>query len=265
MQGFRIDRLSQSMKLNRICLALITMSGVVRSQSTLPTTMPTIAKSERADVAAMKLRDGKPDEQFLKMHESFLARGKSSQIGVLFLGDSITNGWFWGNNREIWNDHFGKYNPANFGIGADLTQHVLWRIDHGELDGIHPKVVVLLIGTNNIGYADDEIVAGVEKIAAEIHEKLPDAKLLLMGIFPRGADPKIPEIARVRAKIKTVNAPLAKLDDGNKTRFLDIGDQFLSSDGSISKSIMPDALHPNYDGYKIWADAMQPLLDEMMN
>jgi beta-glucosidase len=177
---------------------------------------------------------------------------------VLFLGDSITHRWL--GSPDIWQKYYGRYDPADFGIEGDRTEHVLWRIAGGELDGIHPKVVVLLIGTNNIGYPVDDIVKGDTKVVSEIHSRLPDTKVLLLGIFPRGADPADP----VRAKIKDVNAALAKLDDGGKTRFLDFGDRFLETDGSISKEMMPDALHPAPKGYQIWAGAMQPLLDEMM-
>ena len=220
---------------------------------------------EPADVAAPKLGpDGKMDAKFAQRHAAFLARDKQGNIGLVFLGDSITEGWFWGNNSEIWDAHFGKYNPVDFGIGGDKTQHVLWRIDNGELDGISPKVLVLLIGTNNIGYPAADILRGDEKIVAEIHQKLPQTRLLLLAIFPRGADPTDPHVIEMRQKIKTVNAGLAQLDDGNMTRYLDIGDKFLAPDGSIPKDIMPDALHPNHAGFEIWADAMQPLLDEMM-
>lgn len=194
---------------------------------------------------------------FIAAHESFLKRGKQP-IGILFLGDSITAGW--GRAKPVWDEHYGKHDPANFGIGGDRTQHVLWRIANGELDGIHPKVLVLMIGTNNIGYPPDQIIKGDLKIVEEIHKKLPDTKLLLLGIFPRGAEPNNP----ARAKIKTVNAALAKLDDGKKTRYLDIGNKFLDASGNLPKEIMPDFLHPNAEGYKIWADAMQPLLDEML-
>ncbi|BCM90674.1 hypothetical protein IAD21_02531 [Abditibacteriota bacterium] len=214
---------------------------------------------EKADVASPKYGDeDKIQAGFLAQHESFLKRGTAGPIGVLFLGDSITAGW--GRAKDVWQQHFGAYDPANFGIGGDKTQHVLWRIDNGELDGIAPKVVVLMIGTNNIGSSAEEIIRGDTKIVDEIHQKLPNTKLLLLGIFPRAAEATNP----MRAKIKEVNTELAKLDDGNKTRYLDIGDKFLETDGSLSKDIMPDYLHPNPKGYQIWADAIQPLLDEMM-
>lgn len=196
---------------------------------------------------------------FLKYHESFLKRGKEGPIGVLFLGDSITAGWKW-NGKEVWAKNFEKYQSANFGIGGDRTQHVLWRIENGELDGINPKVVVLMIGTNNIGNEVEEIVKGDTKIVSEIHRRLPNTKVLLLGIFPRNPGASNP----FRTKIKAVNTELAKLDDGNKTRFLDIGDKFLAPDGTIPRENMYDLLHLTPAGYQIWADAINPVLEEMM-
>lgn len=212
----------------------------------------------------MKLgKDGKPNSGFLSQHESFLKRGKEGPIGVLFLGDSITAGWN-GSGKQVWAKTYGTMQAANFGIGGDRTQHVLWRIANGELDGISPKVLVLMIGTNNIGNSAEDILKGDEKIISEIHAKLPTTKLLLLGIFPRGADPKDPKVKGMREKIAIVNQSLAKLDDGKLTRYLDIGPKFLDGEGVLAKEIMPDALHPNGKGYEIWAEAMQPLLQEMM-
>jgi beta-glucosidase len=198
------------------------------------------------------------------MHESFLQRRSEGPIGVLFLGDSIME--LWGSNgKEVWAHYYAKLNAANFGISGDQTQHVLWRIDHGELDGIAPKVVVLMIGTNNLTrYPVEAVVKADTLIVQEIHEKLPNTKVLLLGIFPRGPDPKIHSTEFYRAKIKLVNAQLAKLDDGNKTRFLDIGNKFLNDDGTLPRPIMPDFLHPSAAGYQLWADAMAPLLNEML-
>ena len=217
------------------------------------------------DVAAPKMMNGQIQPRFQMMHESFLKRGKEGPIGVLFLGDSITEGWNkQGQTSTTYEEHYGMYQPANFGIGGDQTQHVLWRIENGELDGIHPKVVVLMIGTNNSRDTAENILKGDKKIIEEIHRKLPNSKLLILGIFPRGADPKDPNVAALRAKLNAVNVELAKLDDGKRTRYLDLGPKFLEPDGTLSKEIMPDALHPNEKGYKIWADNMQSLLDEMM-
>jgi lysophospholipase L1-like esterase len=257
----------------RFVLPTIILTSVLLCWSAVagadPTTAPTTAPSaamEPADVAAPKLgRDGQLDSHFKKMHEQFLARRTEGPIDLLFLGDSITEGWS-GRGKAVWQSNYANLNAANFGIGGDRTQHVLWRIDNGELDGISPKVLVLLIGTNNIGYPAEDILAADTKIVAEIHDKLPQTKVLIIGIFPRGADPSDPNVAEMRAKIIAVNKGLALLDDGTKTRFLDLGDKFLTPDGKITRDFMYDAvaLHPNQAGYQLWADAMKPLLTDML-
>jgi len=126
------------------------------------------------------------------------------------------------------------------------------------------SVVVLMIGTNNSGSPAEEITRGVKKIVSSIQGKLPHAQIMLLAIFPRGADPATPAVANVREKLKKVNDELAKMEDAKSIRYLDIGAKFLDADGKIPNDIMPDALHPNAKGYQIWADAIQPLLDEMM-
>lgn len=220
--------------------------------------------------AAIEKHD--PSGRFLKLHESYLARTKEGPIGLLFLGDSITEGWH--RAPHIWEHFYGKDQPANFGISGDRTEHVIWRIEHGELDGIHPKVVVLMIGTNNTGDSTaDEIAAADKKIVGLIRTKLPDTKVLLLAVFPRGAHKDkdgvvtaqaLADAARRMKVINAVNAQLAQLDDGRNVRYLDIGAQFLGQDGRIPFTIMPDQLHPNAAGYELWAEAMQPLLSQMM-
>jgi lysophospholipase L1-like esterase len=253
------------------CLMFGWVAGRADAQATQPTSQPASQPTtEPADQPSVKKGRGgtQPDGRFTQLHDAFLWRGKEAPMGLLFIGDSITEGWIHSKNQalDVWKSHYWQYNPADFGISGDRTQHVLWRIDHGELEGLTPKVVVLMIGTNNIppGNPADEIAAADIKIVQEIHDKIPDAKVLLLGVFPRGADPKDPKVANMRATIKQINSELAKLDDGNKTRYLDIGDKFLDANGVIQKDIMSDALHPTAKGYQIWAEAMQPLLDEMM-
>jgi len=204
--------------------------------------------------------DGMPQAGFIKAHESFLARAKQGNVDVLFLGDSITAGWAT-RGKAVWTERYEKMNAANFGIGGDRTQHVLWRITNGELEGISPKVVVLMIGTNNTGANDvPSIAEGVSVIVKTIRQKLPNTKVMLLAIFPRGEKPENP----ARAKITQINEIISKLDDGKMVRYLDIGPKFLQPDGTLPKDIMPDSLHPNEAGYKIWADAIAPLLAEMM-
>ncbi len=201
------------------------------------------------------------DPGWVKRHDGFVEIAKKGGVDLLFLGDSITDGWR-GGGREVWEKNYGSLKAANFGIGGDQTQHVLWRLQHGELDGIKPKLAVLMIGTNNLGgNTDEEIVDGIKAIVAELHKQTPDTKLLLLGIFPRGM--KASDGAR--ARIKHINSIIAKLDDDGKTiKYLDIGDKFLEADGTLPKSIMPDSLHPNAKGYEIWAEAIGPTVKEMM-
>ena len=225
-----------------------------------PQTAP--PKKEPADVGAIKGPDN-PNNGFLKRHEGFLKdlAATNGKVGILFVGDSITDGWR-GGGKEVFAKNYGKLDPLNIGIGGDRTQHVIWRLEHGEVEGISPKVAMLMIGTNNLGSnSNEEIAAGITKIVSLLHEKLPQTKVLLLGIFPRGARADDP----ARARIKAINQEIAKLDDGGKTvKYLDIGDKFLEPDGTLSKEIMPDALHPNETGYQVWAAATAHTLAQMM-
>lgn len=194
------------------------------------------------------------------MHESFLKRAKEGKIDLLFLGDSITQGW---GNNSVWQKNYVPQNAANFGIGGDMTQNVLWRINNGEIEGLSPKAIVLMIGTNNFGLSsatEDAVAKGVTTIVQTLRAKLPASKILLVGIFPRDQQPT----AGIRKKIKTVNDQISKLDDGKSVRYLDISAKLANADGTLSKDIMPDFLHLSEKGYQIWAEAMQPLLAEMM-
>ncbi|MCX5684380.1 MAG: GDSL-type esterase/lipase family protein [Planctomycetota bacterium] len=244
-------------------LGLVAAIGVAAEKAATPAPgAPAAAKApappQDPSVAAIKAGN----DAFLKMHESFLKRGKEGPIGLLFIGDSITQGW--GGAKEVWSKFYDKYQAANFGIGGDRTQHVLWRIENGELDGISPKVVVLMIGTNNTGGDSGEAIAKADcKIVEAIRAKLPKTKVLVLGIFPRG-DKKTGELnAGAMVKIKAVNAVLAKLDDGKTVRYLDLANKFIV-DGKVPMDVMPDQLHLSAKGYQIWAETMQPLLEEMM-
>lgn len=220
----------------------------------------------RAAVAAAWLPSPKMDAagriepRFDERHRENLARAAKGDIGLLFLGDSITEGWFWGDNRKLWDERFAKRSPANFGIGGDRTEHLLWRIENGELDGINPRTVVLLIGTNNIGSPAEEIGRGVLAVVGRIRDKLPQSRLVIMAILPRRDNPSDSVVAEMRARIESVNRALAVLDDGTRTRYLDLGPRLTSPGGALPKAIFPDGLHLSLKGYRIWADALEPLL-----
>jgi lysophospholipase L1-like esterase len=205
---------------------------------------------------------------WMKRHETFVAIAKRGVVDVLFLGDSITDAWGGEGHSpkaagaKIFAQEFEPLKAANFGISGDRTQHVLWRLQNGELDGIRPKVLMLMIGTNNSNKEDNtagEIADGITAIVKEIRKRSPETKILLLGVFPRGAKPN-PQ----RDKLKQVNAIIAKLDDGKYVKYLDIGDKFLEADGTLPKDIMPDYLHLSEKGYQIWADAVKGPILEML-
>ena len=193
-------------------------------------------------------------------HRTFVDIAKGVPIEMLFVGDSITDGWR-NAGQPIWDQHWAKYKPANFGIGGDTTQGVLWRMQNGELDGYKAKLIVLMLGTNNINRnPNDEIVDGDRLIIEEFKKRQPQAKILVLGIFPRAVQATDP----YRASIKDINSKLAKLADNKQVFFLDIGDKFLTPDGTLTPEIMPDGLHPNLKGYKIWADAISARVKDLM-
>lgn len=228
-----------------------------------PAKAPAVKQAPQpADVAAPKLGpDGQPQAGFVKSHESFVAIAKKGEAQVVFLGDSITAGW--NGQKALFEKEYAQYKAANFGIGGDRTQHVLWRVENGEFEGLKPKVVVLMIGTNNSGAAEnsvEQVANAVNNIIAAIHKRTPDTKVLLLAIFPRGpGEANNPG----RTKNKAVNALLAKSADGKKVHYLDISDKFLTADGTLSKEIMPDLLHLNAKGYQIEADAIREKLAEL--
>jgi lysophospholipase L1-like esterase len=197
----------------------------------------------------------------LQRHQEFLNRIQQGPIGLLFIGDSITD-WFDSTGASVYNANYSQYQPANFGVSGDKTQNVIWRITNGELDGIDPDVVVLQIGTNNLSSATDSKIAdGIKKIVGIIRQKLPETKILLLGIFPRGSATD----AR-RARIQNINNMIDDVDDGGQhVKFLDIGNKFLNSSGNIPTDVMSDGLHPTAKGYQIWADAMRPTLLSLLD
>jgi lysophospholipase L1-like esterase len=201
-----------------------------------------------------------PRNDWIERHNGFVARARDGGVDVLFIGDSITDAWR-GTGKDVWMERYAPLRAANFGIGGDRTEHLLWRLQNGELDGIKPKVAVLMIGTNNTRRdTAAQITEGVTAIVKEIRQRTPQTKILLLAIFPRGEKPDDP----LRQKINEINPVIAKLHDGQNVHFLDINAKFLQPDGVLPASIMPDFLHPNAEGYRIWGDAMAPKLAELL-
>jgi lysophospholipase L1-like esterase len=216
-------------------------------------------KNNTAATPAPRMGKGnKPDAGWMRRHEGFVKIAKGGDVDVLFLGDSITDAW---RNQKAWKKYFEPLKAANFGIGGDRTQHVLWRISNGELEGIKPRVAVLMIGTNNTGSNSAEhIAAGIKAIVHKIEELSPETKILLLGVFPRGPEPN----TKVRDKIAKINQDIAKLDDGKRVKYMDIGAKFTKEDGKLTKDIMPDYLHLSPRGYEIWAEAIAPTVRAML-
>lgn len=195
-----------------------------------------------------------------EMHASNVAEAAKGEAELVFQGDSITEIARW---SESWKKTFGGYRYVNFGIGGDRTQNVLWRLEHGEIGALKPKLVVLLIGTNNLWTTQDDIgdiTRGVKAVVGKLRTGFPAAKILVLGIFPRDAKADAP----VRATIAKINAVLAKLDDGKTVFVRDIGKVFLETDGTLSKAVSEDALHLTEEGYRRWTEAIAPTVKELM-
>ena len=201
-----------------------------------------------------------PRIEWLQQVQSFFedAHKKADSIRLIFDGDSITRAWI-GTGGTIWAERYAKRGAFDFAVGGDGTQHVLWRLSQGQVAGLHPKLVVLLIGTNNIRASTPTQVAdGVRTVVAEYRKRCPESAILVQGIFPRGEKPTDP----LRETIRQINQLLAGLDDGQNVIFRDFGEKFLEADGTLSKDIMPDFLHLSLKGYQIWAEAIQPIIDQ---
>lgn len=204
-------------------------------------------------------REGPAYERFLQLNQR--VKESQGQAEVIFVGDSITQGWE-GNGKEVWAKYYAPRHALNLGIGSDHTQHVLWRLEHGNLDGLKPKAAVVLIGVNNIPDENNtprQVLEGVTAVVRKIREKLPETKVLLLGIFPFRED-----FCAQRGKALQVNQALRKLDDGQWVIFRDIGHLFIQPDGRISKDTMRDFLHPSPAAYRIWAQAIEPDLAAML-
>ena len=228
------------------CLALTLLPVFALSFSTTQSEIP----AHEATIPAA--RTGRQMER----HELINSRILENKPDIIFIGDSITAGWERA-GAEAWEASYRPRKAANLGIGGDRTQHVLWRLENGNVDGISPKLAVVMIGTNNSrANTPEQTRDGIIAIVRELRRDLPNTKILLLGIFPRGENAE-DERRQTNSRVNTMVAGLA---DGDMVHYLDIGAAFLESDGSLSREIMPDLLHLSEEGYGIWAEAMEPVL-----
>ena len=228
------------------CLLMVLLAGAAAAQSL--STMP-VPKGEH----------------WLNRVNRDVAKVRQGGWELVFIGDSITDAWQ-NTGKAEWEHYFGQYKALNLGVSADCTEHVLWRLEHGELEGDGPKLFVLMIGTNNTGHrrpdqeSTADTVAGIKAILDILGQKAPRSKVLLLAIFPRGATPKYGD----RLRNEAVNAEIQKFADNTRVFWMNINDKFLQPDGTLSKEIMPDLTHPNAKGYAIWAEAIMPFVKKTL-
>ncbi|HVU35126.1 MAG TPA: GDSL-type esterase/lipase family protein [Opitutaceae bacterium] len=199
-------------------------------------------------------------------HQQLLEKTHQGRIDVYFLGDSITRRWGATDYPDFlahWRETFHGWNAADFGWGGDTTQNILWRLEHGELDGVNPKVIVLLAGTNNIGRrpaadAAADVPRGIKAILDACRRKAPGATIVLTAIFPRN------DSTAANPVIFAVNRRLADFANGKTVRFLDINDRLADKSGRLFDGMTVDHLHPSLKGYQVWADALRPVLTELL-
>jgi len=202
-------------------------------------------------------------------HEELVAKARKGGIDLYFVGDSITRRWGcsdpqWAEMYRNWQKNFYGWNAGDFGWGGDGIQHILWRMQNGELEGVHPKVIVILAGTNNIGTRPggpqkvEDIADGLQAIVSTCHRLAPDAKLILTGIFPRNDN------MAVLPEISSVNQRLAAMADGKSVFYININDKLADPDGRLHDGMTIDKLHPTVQGYQLWADALKPILTRLL-
>lgn len=214
---------------------------------------------------------GDQNNWWSQRHQGVLDQIQQRNPQVIFIGDSITHGWD-KSGKEIWDRYYARYDAINMGFSGDHTQHVLWRLENGEVDGISPKLAVLMIGTNNSNGTDNtaqEIADGIQTIVCTLRSKLPQTKILILSIFPRGS------AEQRKAKGDAVYNPqwakndeasrlASRIADGKMIHYLDINKAFLNDEGILTAEVMPDLLHPREKGYLLWAQAMEPTLQKLL-
>ena len=196
-------------------------------------------------------------------HDEKLIEAKNKNVDVLLLGDSITHGWEKGGRENIWQQYYPGLTHFNLGFSGDRTEHVLWRIQHGSVDHLQAKLTILMIGTNNTGHRMDpakHTALGVKAIIDALQSKIPNTKILLLGIFPRQESP----YNDMRRRNDQINKVISAYADNKNITYLNINQKLLNNENKLDIEIMPDLLHPNNKGYHIWAEAMQALIMKLL-
>ena len=225
-----------------------------------------VPQAENATVPPTGVARRRTDPNSEIAHSELLAKAHAGVIDVYFVGDSITRRWGaldYPGLLANWNDNFFGWNAANFGWGGDRTENILWRLENGELDGVDPKVVVVQAGTNNLNEGTDDsqiesITAGIQVIVDTCRAKAPDAVIVLTGVFPRR------DVPSFNSAIDGINEGLAALADGDGIRFVDINDRLSDGDGRLLDAMSDDGLHLSAAGYQVWADALKPVLRDIL-
>jgi beta-glucosidase len=215
----------------------------------------------------------RPDKDWwMPRHQAVLDQVAKGNVDLLMIGDSITHGWE-NAGKAVWDNYYAPRNAVNMGFGGDRTEHVLWRLENGEIDNIHPKLAVLMIGTNNSNgdqYTPEQIADGIKAIVCKLRTTLPETKVLILAIFPRGdvaqrADKEHGAVYNDQwAKNDKASQLASKLADDKMIFFLDINKAFLNEQGELTREVMPDLLHPKEKGYPLWAEAMEPTIAKLM-
>lgn len=243
-------------------LAVFLFAHLAMSMDSLQ--LPVIEKADQPKARA--------DQNSVTAHQQLLEKAKQGRIDIYFEGDSITRRWGTSDEQyqhfyDNWRSNFFGWNAADFGWGGDTTQNVLWRLNNGELDNVNPKIIVLLIGTNNVGNKSavdndprfSEIPRGIKAILDQFKQKAPGATIVLMGIFPRNDNLAVMPI------INSVNKEIAKFGEGKKIRFLNINNLMADKDDKLFEGItVKDGLHLDVKGYQVWADALKPIFTEIL-
>ena len=264
LQGTNWSAGAQPLKIQIDRIGTTTLDAKANAQATQvaqnsPTNGP--PAKDKPDVAGWGFWPDFP-QAWMAMANGFVERSKKGDVDIVFLGDSITQGWG-GEGKAIFDEKYAPLKAVNYGIGGDTTRQIMWRIEHGMFDGITPKLVVLKIGTNNLyddvnSGSDEEIAAGITKIVREIRAQLPNTKVLLLGVLPR-------QNAYFSQRAKNINALIATDDDGKNVRFLDMSEQFQTELGKVRPELyVPDQLHLATKGYQVWAETMAPLFEQML-